>query len=172
MAYIDTLTKLPGRRSLEQELRQLGRRYSIAMLDIDHFKKLNDKYGHDVGDQVLCMVAKHIRKVTGGGKPARFGGEEFAVVFPGKSINDVSPHLEALRLNIANSLFALRGKQRPKKIPNERNPDTSPKNSITVTVSMGVAERNRVNRDSEQVLKAADQALYKAKKQGRNQLCY
>lgn len=66
MAYYDELTGLPARRSLNTTMQALGRRYTIAMLDIDFFKKFNDRYGHDVGDQVLCMVASHIRKVGGG----------------------------------------------------------------------------------------------------------
>ncbi|MDH3328664.1 MAG: GGDEF domain-containing protein, partial [Desulfobulbaceae bacterium] len=75
MAYHDELTGLPARRSLNTTMQGLGRRYTIAMLDIDFFKKFNDRYGHDVGDQVLCMVASHISRVGGGGKPFRYGGE-------------------------------------------------------------------------------------------------
>jgi len=173
MAFIDTLTKLPGRRSMEQELKQLGKRYCIAMLDIDHFKKLNDKYGHDVGDQVLKMVAKNIKKVSGGGKPARYGGEEFAIIFPGKTLLDVVPHLESVRLHIENTPFALRDKDRPKKLPKKVDKRSkSSQDHINVTISMGVAERTRLDRSTEQVMKAADNALYKAKKQGRNKISY
>ncbi len=173
MAFTDNLTQLPGRRSLELELQQLGSRYTIAMLDIDFFKKINDNYGHSVGDQVLKMVAKKIRAIEGGGKPARYGGEEFAIIFPGKSLHDAILHLEALRLSIENSPFKLRSKNRTKKIPKNKNVlNTKNHRLINVTVSIGVAERNHLNRSSEAVINAADTALYKAKKLGRNQLSH
>src|SRR5690348_6979263 len=69
MAYLDELTGLQGRRALEEQLRQLGKRYVIAMLDVDHFKKFNDRYGHDVGDQVLRFVASRLQRQTLTGKP-------------------------------------------------------------------------------------------------------
>ena len=72
MAFKDDLTGLPGRRALNEQLAKLGRNYTIAMMDVDHFKKFNDTYGHDIGNQVLKMVAAKIRKVTGGGKVFRY----------------------------------------------------------------------------------------------------
>ena len=171
MAFVDTLTGLPSRRAMELELKKLGRRFTIAMLDIDHFKKLNDTYGHDVGDQVLRMVAKHIRRVGGGGRPARYGGEEFAIIFPNRTINDATPFLEVVRRNIADASFALRDKDRPKKIPKTRAKRKKPSDEISVTISIGVAERDRQNKLPSSVLKLADDALYKAKKQGRNRVC-
>ena len=170
MAFVDTLTGLPNRRALDAELKKLGKRYCIAMLDIDHFKKLNDEYGHDVGDQVLRMVAKHIRRVRGGGRPARYGGEEFAIVFPNRTIIDASPFLEIVRESIAQAHFALRDKDRPKELPKTRVKRQKPSNQITVTLSIGLAERTRLHKSPEDVIKLADDALYKAKKQGRNQL--
>ena len=172
MAFIDTLTALPSRRAMENELKKLGRRYSIAMLDIDHFKKLNDTYGHDVGDQVLRMVAKHIRRVGGGGRPARYGGEEFAVIFPNRTIIDATPFLEIVRANIENAGFALRDNDRPKKIPKTRKQRRAPSNEIFVTISIGLAEKTRIHKSATDVMKSADDALYKAKKQGRNRLCH
>ena len=71
MAFHDELTGLPARRALNSALHGLGRHYAIAMLDIDYFKKFNDRFGHDVGDQVLCMVASHLRRVGGGGRPLK-----------------------------------------------------------------------------------------------------
>ncbi len=167
MAYYDELTGLPARRSLNTTMQALGRRYTIAMLDIDFFKKFNDTYGHDVGDQVLCMVASHIRKVGGGGKPFRYGGEEFTVVFPGKSKDDVVVHLENLRQSIADAQFGLRGKNRPKKTPKKRKGRKNSK-SVSVTISIGAAEPGRTLSKPADVIKAADKALYKAKKKGRN----
>lgn len=173
MAFLDTLTKLPARRFMEQEIKQLGKRYVIAMLDIDYFKKLNDTYGHDVGDQVLKMVANKIRRVSGGGRPARYGGEEFAIIFPGKTLPDCIPHLESLRLHIERTPFVLRDKDRPKNLPEGfKKRSDKPQNKINVTVSIGAAERTRINRETDAVMKAADEALYKAKQQGRNAVCY
>ncbi len=167
MAYHDELTGLPARRSLNTTMLTLGRRYTIAMLDIDFFKKFNDRYGHDVGDQVLCMVASHIRRVGGGGKPFRYGGEEFTIVFPGKSKSDVILYLENLRQSIAGAQFGLRGKNRPKKTPKKRTRKKNPK-TVSVTVSIGAAEPGRNLSKTAEVIKAADQALYRAKKKGRN----
>ena len=167
MAYNDELTGLPARRSLNTTMQGLGRRYTIAMLDIDFFKKFNDKYGHDVGDQVLCMVASHIGRVGGGGKPFRYGGEEFTVIFPGKSKDDVITHLEALRKSIAEAQFVMRGKDRPKKKPT-KNGRKSGSNAVSVTISIGAAEPGSRHSKPDQVIEAADQALYKAKKKGRN----
>ena len=168
MAFIDTLTGLPTRRAMENEMKKLGRNYTVAMLDIDHFKKLNDTYGHDVGDQVLRMVAKHIRRVGGGGRPARYGGEEFTIIFPNKKNIDTIPFLEVVRANIAASVFALRDKDRPKEIPKTRTKRKKPNNEISVTISIGVAEKTRLHKLPTDVMKSADEALYKAKKGGRN----
>lgn len=167
MAYHDELTGLPARRSLNTTMQSLGRGYTIAMLDIDFFKKFNDTYGHDVGDQVLCMVASHINRVSGGGKPFRYGGEEFTVVFPGKSKQEALPHLEALRQAVAAAQFGLRGKNRPKKAPKKRTGSKNPR-TVSVTISIGAAEPGRNLAKPDQVLKAADEALYRAKKKGRN----
>lgn len=79
MAFRDELTGLPGRRALNERMQRLGRNYVIAMTDVDHFKKFNDTHGHDVGDQVLRLVASRLSKVTGGGRAHRYGGEEFAL---------------------------------------------------------------------------------------------
>jgi diguanylate cyclase (GGDEF)-like protein len=167
MAYHDELTGLPARRSLNTIMQGLGSRYTIAMLDIDFFKKFNDRYGHDVGDQVLCMVASHIGRVAGGGKPFRYGGEEFTVVFPGKSKQDVIPYLEGLRESIADAQFGLRGKNRPKKAPKGKKRKKTPR-AVSVTISIGVAEPGPNLSKPAEVIKAADQALYRAKKKGRN----
>ena len=167
MAYHDELTGLPARRSLNTTLQGLGQQYAIAMLDIDFFKKFNDRYGHDVGDQVLCMVASHINRVRGGGKPFRYGGEEFTVVFPGKFKKDVIPHSENLRESIEDAQFVLRGKNRPKKAPKSKKGKKHPK-TVSVTISIGVAEPGPKFTKPAEVIKAADLALYRAKKKGRN----
>ncbi len=171
MAFRDELTGLPSRRALPETLSALGSVYAIAMVDIDHFKKFNDRHGHDVGDQVLRMVASRLSRVTGGGKPFRYGGEEFTIVFPGKSRSDALSHLEALLQEIADAKFTMRGRDR-RKGPLSRG-KTKNKNtrSLSVTVSIGVAERNGRNDNPDKVIKAADKALYKAKDAGRNRVC-
>ena len=175
MAYRDELTGLPGRRALEEELPKLGSHYVIAMLDVDHFKKFNDRHGHDVGDQVLKLVATRMRELRGGGKPYRYGGEEFTVLFPGKDVAQATPHLERLRQAIADSGFQLRGEQRPaverRKRPRKGRPATGRGRLVSVTVSIGVAERDAHHPLPTDVLKKADQALYLAKGAGRNRVC-
>jgi diguanylate cyclase (GGDEF)-like protein len=170
-AFEDGLTGLPARRALEQRLRQLGRHYAIGMVDIDHFKRLNDRHGHAVGDQVLRLVASRLARVRGGGSAFRYGGEEFAVLFPGKSAEEAEPHLEALRRAIADHPFAVRGPARPAKKPKGRKPRPSGGvQRLKVTVSLGVAGRTDRRSHPEQVMRAADLALYRSKKAGRNRL--
>jgi diguanylate cyclase (GGDEF)-like protein len=170
MAYHDDLTGLPGRRALNEALPRLGDRYVVAMVDIDHFKQFNDRYGHDVGDQVLRMVASKLERVSGGGKAFRYGGEEFGVVFPGQSIDDAIPHLESLRKAVQTTCFVLRGKDRPRKKPKTPKTQRGPRTAVVVTVSIGVGERNDRNAEPNQVLRAADKALYQAKDAGRNRI--
>ncbi|GFM38551.1 GGDEF domain-containing protein [Desulfovibrio psychrotolerans] len=161
MAFADELTGLPARRALMADCKKLGRKYAIAMCDIDHFKKFNDTYGHDVGDDVLRMVAGHLARVTGGGRAYRYGGEEFTVLFPKATAAEAVPHLDALRQSIAGAEFRIRGPL-PKKARG--------KSVVSVTMSVGVAERTDEAATTEAVIKRADNALYKAKKAGRNKV--
>lgn len=171
LAYRDELTGLPGRRALNEALAKLGNRYSLAMLDIDHFKKFNDTHGHDVGDQVLKMVAGKLATVGGGGNVFRFGGEEFLVVFARKKAKEVQPFLEALRRVVEDARFIPRGKDRPPKKPKKKLANRNRAAALKVTISIGVAERGSKAETTDAVLKAADQALYRAKKKGRNRVC-
>lgn len=170
MAFRDELTGLPGRRALNERLQRLGRNYVIAMTDVDHFKKFNDTHGHDVGDQVLRLVASRLGRVTGGGRAYRYGGEEFALVFAGKTAEECTPHLEAVREMIANYAIQLRDRNnRPQDDSAGRQRRAgSPGNAVSVTISIGVAERQAAHRTPDDVLKSADQALYSAKGAGRN----
>jgi diguanylate cyclase (GGDEF)-like protein len=172
MAFRDELTGLPSRRALNERLAALGKRYAIAMLDVDHFKKFNDTYGHDLGDQVLKMVASRIAGVGGGGKAYRYGGEEFTVVFPGKEVDEALPHLEALRAEIESYRLALRGSDRPKKTKGNKRQRGGwrDKDGVSVTISIGVAERNGRLATPQAVVEAADRALYRAKEKGRNRV--
>lgn len=169
MAYGDELTGLPGRRALNEALLKLGDRYAIAMVDIDRFKRFNDEHGHDVGDQLLRMVGSRLAKVSGGGKAFRYGGEEFAVIFPGGSLEDAIPYLEALRKTIEASPFTVRGRRRPRKAPQKPRAGAGLR-KVFVTASIGAAEADRRDSTPDRVIKAADAALYRAKKAGRNRL--
>lgn len=169
-AYLDELTGLPSRRALREEIMKLGKTYAIAMLDIDHFKKFNDTYGHDVGDDVLKLVATIMKDVTGGGKAFRYGGEEFTILFPGKNMNDVIPHLDQLRDRISKRGFTPRGKDRPKHKPKQVKPNRISSNQLFVTVSIGVSVKSEKHKTADDVIKAADSALYRAKEAGRNRV--
>lgn len=173
MAFKDDLTKLPSRRSLNEQLPCLGSRYAIAMVDVDHFKHFNDNYGHDTGDQVLKMIAAKLMDVTGRGRAFRYGGEEFTIIFPGKGVKEAAPHLESLRKVIAEYQMYLRDHNRPKDDGRgkSRRSNKRPDQYVSVTVSIGVAEAGGRHTAPQEVIKAADEALYKAKNKGRNQVC-
>jgi len=166
-AYRDELTGLPGRRLLSELLPQLGGRYAIAMCDVDHFKNFNDTHGHEAGDQVLRMVAAKLSQVPGGGRAFRYGGEEFTLVFADRSAKEALPFAESLRQAIASSGFVLRGPDRPQDKP-EQKVEPKSKKSVTIAISIGLAERSKSHSTPELVLEAADHALYRAKEAGRN----
>ena len=169
MAYRDGLTELPGRRALNEALPRLSGQFTVAMVDVDHFKRFNDTYGHDAGDHVLRLVAARLAQSPGGGTAYRYGGEEFALVFPGKGQDECLPHLEELREIVETSRFTMRRRFRPRVKPkNDKGRKTRP--GITITVSIGVAERNHRNASPDQVVQAADKALYRAKEAGRNRV--
>ena len=165
MAYLDELTGLPARRALREKFQQMSGLYSVAMLDVDHFKKFNDTYGHDTGDAVLQMIAGKMNNVNGGGLPYRYGGEEFSIVFRNKSAKDARLHLEALRESIANSPFVIDRGSRRKSDKSAKIKNNAP---VKVTVSVGVADSNADVSSPWDVLKLSDKALYKAKGRGRN----
>ena len=174
MAFRDELTGLLGRRALNERLKGLARQYVIAMMDIDHFKKFNDTHGHDIGDEVLKMVAQQIARVEGGGTAYRYGGEEFCVVFAGKDKEYARSFLEDTRLRVQNYQMKIRDSaHRPssKQIAEKRRGRRAKSRddiSVSVTISIGFAESDGINNNPETVLKRADTALYKAKKKGRN----
>jgi diguanylate cyclase (GGDEF)-like protein len=170
IAYGDELTGLPGRRALNEALARLEGRYVIAMIDIDHFKKFNDTYGHEVGDQLLRMVGARLADVGGGGRAFRYGGEEFALIFTQASLDEALPHLEALRKTVDSSGFVLRGGDRPLTKSATPRPSKSSRR-VSVAVSIGAAAASRRLAESDQVLEAADHALYRAKREGRNRVC-
>ena len=190
LAYHDELTSLPARRAFNEALLRLETPYAIAVVDIDHFKSFNDTYGHDTGDQVLSMVAARLARVSGGGQAFRVGGEEFSILFRGKSMKDVVPHLDTLRIAVEESKFRVRstpdrrselrdgGRRKEDKkatearsrIASRKFPAESATGELSVTVSIGVAEPTPKAHEVEQVIQAADKALYRAKKAGRNRV--
>ena len=185
LAYHDELTTLPARRSFNDAILSLQNPYTIAVVDIDHFKSFNDTYGHDIGDQVLCMVATRLAHVTGNGQAYRIGGEEFCILFQGKSASETLKHLELLRQTIENSSFHVRRpndrrsvrngpdrRRTPRKRISLKRPEP-PKSTaleLSVTVSIGVAESSNRTTDASAIIRAADQALYRAKESGRNRV--
>jgi diguanylate cyclase (GGDEF)-like protein len=172
LAFRDPLTGLPGRRALEERLRSLGNRFAIAMVDVDHFKKFNDMHGHDIGDQVLKLVGARLAQVGGGGIAYRYGGEEFSVLFPGADLDEVLPYLEAIRASIENYRMAVRAPDRPKSVENgaKRRGAGSSEKHLSVTVSIGACAPSARLRTPAQVIRAADEALYRAKQGGRNKV--
>jgi diguanylate cyclase (GGDEF)-like protein len=216
LAYHDELTGLRARRAFNDALLHLEKPYAIAAVDIDHFKSFNDTYGHETGDQVLRMVAARLARVSGGGQAYRVGGEEFSILFPGRSVAEVIPHVELLRKTIEAASFQVRGSEerrrnesakqqkdqerrtRARRVNDQQDnhrdaeseesdrrrsatrksrkglhPGTSrqiARDELSVTVSIGVAEPARTNQEVEQVIHAADKALYRAKQAGRNRV--
>ena len=187
MAFHDELTSLPGRRRLEEQLLGMGPAFTIAMVDVDHFKKFNDTHGHDVGDQVLRMVGARLADVTGGGRAYRYGGEEFSILFPDKTVEQTLPHLENVRTAIENYVLISRTKDRrqaerdreDRRMKSGEDSDSTSRAAgrnmteaepLSVTISIGVAERNRRLHTPAAVLRAADEALYRAKHAGRNRV--
>ena len=176
MAYRDELTGLPGRRALNEKLNMLGGNFTIAMLDVDHFKRFNDTYGHDVGDEVLKLVASRVRDVGGGGTAYRYGGEEFCIVFPRKTIEDTIEPLERVREQIGDYIMSLRDRNlrpaRTREGTRKRGATRVGSDQFSVTISAGIACRSDDHPDTEAVLAAADNKLYQAKKAGRNRVAY
>jgi len=174
MAFKDDLTGLPGRRALMRDLQGIGSEYAAAMIDVDHFKTFNDRYGHDVGDQVLRMVAARLAKTPGRGRAYRYGGEEFTILYPGKSVQQVLPHLKEVRRSVEDATFILRNWRRPRKKPVDpgawRGTGKPKPKHLSVTVSIGVADASGKDPSPDVVLKKADQALYRAKTAGRNRV--
>ena len=170
MAYHDALTALPGRRALNEAIQRLAGEYSVALVDVDHFKRFNDRFGHDVGDQVLRMVASRLARVGGGGRAFRYGGEEFALLFPGKTVEECLPLLEELREAIYETRFTVRRRIRPRGRPSGGRGGGRRRTRVRITVSIGVAQKDEKQKTPEQVVQAADEALYKAKGAGRNRV--
>jgi len=161
MALIDSLTGLHNRRFLENHLTTMiesarTRRAPLSLfsLDIDHFKRVNDNFGHDAGDEVLKAFADRLRGIIRGGDVlCRLGGEEFVIVMPGMNLTAALRIAERARMAIEGEPFEIGGGHKP----------------IGVTTSIGIAER-RDSEGAQELYKRADEALYRAKSEGRNRV--
>ncbi len=153
--YLDELTGIPNRRALEEKMYSVNPDFTIAMLDIDHFKKFNDKYGHQEGDNVLRFVAEHLYEHTEG-RAFRYGGEEFTVIFEKIDIDDVVAILDNARAELAKRSFFI------------RKPEGGPKEEVKITISVGIASPEELHNTPKTVMEHADQALYTAKENGRD----
>jgi diguanylate cyclase (GGDEF)-like protein len=168
--YIDDLTTIPNRRAFNEQLKKLGRTYTIAMIDIDNFKKFNDTHGHTEGDNALRYVATHLQEVSKS-RVFRYGGEEFVVIYSGYKLNDVQWRLEKMRESLAERRFHIRMNEgkRLKSSEKDRGKSTNGSKKVKITISVGMAQRSDKFKIPQDVIEAADKALYAAKKKGRNQ---
>jgi diguanylate cyclase (GGDEF)-like protein len=153
--YIDELSGIPNRRALDEKLAGLEENYCIAMVDIDFFKKFNDTYGHEQGDNVIRFVGNRL-DFWSGSRAYRYGGEEFCLVFENMQLEQAQKIAERARKFFSDFDFIIRGNTKENR------------SSVHVTISIGLASCKRAN--AEMVLKAADKALYDAKKNGRNRI--
>lgn len=162
MAVTDALTGLHNRRYMAGQLDPLvahanrgGAPAAVLVLDIDHFKRINDTFGHDAGDEVLTefavRLATNVRAVD---LPCRFGGEEFVVVMPDTRVADASAIADRIRAQVAGTAFSVMGGRE----------------SLSVTISIGVAATTGDHDSTDALLKRADEALYEAKQSGRNRV--
>ncbi|MCB0405058.1 MAG: GGDEF domain-containing protein [Bdellovibrionales bacterium] len=169
--YLDELTELPNRRALDTAMIHLGKAYTVVMIDIDHFKKFNDTYGHHEGDNVLRFVAFHLARHTGT-KAYRYGGEEFCLLYDGLRADDVYPKVEKVRESLAKRKFYIRSPKhvRARTSHRDRGKASSSAETVNVTISAGIASPNRAGMAANEVRTAADRALYQSKENGRNQV--
>lgn len=161
-AMTDALTNLANRKAFDEQLNRLceeseqdGVPLTLAVLDIDHFKRFNDTWGHQTGDQVIRYVASVIGRCAAPPRvAARYGGEEFGVVFPGETVETAARALEEARLEIASRILKRR---------------STAEDLGTVTISIGVAQYRKGEKPA-QLMDRADKALYASKRGGRNRL--
>ena len=162
MAITDALTGLHNRRYMESHLSTLveqaasrGKPLTVLVLDIDYFKSVNDTHGHDAGDEVLREFSQRLKKsIRGIDLACRYGGEEFVVVMPETDMAVATMVAERLRRRIASEPF----------------PISQGANAVEVTISIGLAARHSASDNAANILKRADQALYRAKRDGRNRV--
>lgn len=161
LALTDELTELPNRRAFDRELqreyarhRRYGSRFSLMMFDIDHFKEVNDTYGHPIGDRVIeslgDLCRQHFRNQD---VIARIGGEEFAVILPETGLDGAMQVAERFRSLVEQSAFLFEDI------------------SLRITISIGVTTTNGGESSAAEILRVVDDAMYEAKESGRNRVC-
>jgi diguanylate cyclase (GGDEF)-like protein len=157
LSSIDGLSRLPNRSHWEsvvasefQRCRRIGHPSSVMMIDIDHFKEINDRHGHPVGDAVIRSVAGLVRSaIRLHDVPGRYGGEEFGVVLPGTGVEGAELLAERIRARIESAVL-------------------EPRNAVRATLSIGVAAFDTLDAGHMEWIARADRALYAAKESGRN----
>jgi diguanylate cyclase (GGDEF)-like protein len=167
MAFVDALSRLPNRRALDEALSRMSGTFAIAMTDIDHFKQFNDTHGHDAGDKVLQAIAQLLRN-TAGARAFRYGGEEFCLLFTGSRARDAVKACEETRKRVESTRVRIRSA--PAKRRQGQAVRKADATDVHVTISVGIATRDARSEAPGDVLKAADQALYRAKSKGRNRV--
>ncbi len=170
--YVDELTDIPNRRALDERLSHLSGEYAIAMMDIDHFKAFNDNYGHDEGDNVLRLVGSLLSEELGD-RVYRYGGEEFCALFMGVSAEDAYMFANKVRRKLEERDFYIRkpnSKREPTSSFDRRRAKKNNGKKVQITISIGLANPTKKAKTVEAVIKLADQALYQAKRKGRNRV--
>jgi diguanylate cyclase (GGDEF)-like protein len=160
MTLTDPLTGIANRRAFQRAMDSMHERavrchgvFSLILCDIDFFKSVNDNYGHPFGDCVIQQLAKQLAQIVRSGDlAARIGGEEFAILVEGSDGDASCDIAERLRTNVEQMKLYTQNK------------------AVTVSISIGIASFPDVSRDKEQLIHCADQALYRAKKEGRNRV--
>ena len=162
LATLDALTGLNNRGMFNREVqkefdraRRYKRELSLVMFDIDHFKQFNDSYGHQMGDHVLREIGRLVRlNQRSNDICARYGGEEFALILPETHLEGALINAERLRVSVANNVF--------------KQDETR----CQVTISLGIAAQEAAMNSSDDLIRLVDRALYQAKTDGRNCICY
>ena len=168
--FQDELTDLPTGKSMHGILSQLDTGYTVALIEVDNSERIKDNHGRRVSKQVFRSVGSKLTSVTGGGKPFCYGGEVFAVVFPGMFLQNTLPHLEELRQTIKKPGPILQSQKSPGKKPKRLKRVEILANKVQVTVSVGVAERSRADMSPQQAILKAKEALGTAKREGHNRM--
>jgi len=161
----DALTGLPGRSLLLRDLQSMGGTFATSVVDIQDFPNLQDQYGHDVSGQILRMVASRLAKLPGGGRAYRYGGDEFALLFPGKTKEEARKHLGSFQRSLEESPFVLRRWPRPggsaeDKKSQDPEADSSPE-WLPLRVSIGVADSAGAHSSPEAILGRADEEAHR-----------
>jgi diguanylate cyclase (GGDEF)-like protein len=168
--FQDELTDLPTGKSMHAVLSKLDTGYTVALIEVDNSERLKNNHGRRVSKQVFRSVGSKLTSVTGGGKPFRYRGEVFAVVFPGMFLQNALPIMEELRQTIKKPGPILQSQKSPGKKPKRFKRVEILANKVQVTVSIGVAERSGTDMSPQQAILKAEEALGTAKREGRDRM--